>query len=211
MDKNSFQDLSKNIKNQIEKLEELDVYTNRHIHSVPIITKKICTKLGINEEKIKFYMNCAYLHDIGKIFTPSEILQKSEKLTDEEYEIMKQHTIKGYELCMSEKLLSKYAFAARSHHENENGTGYPDRIKDDEIKIEARIVKVADIYDAICSRRQYKPEVKRIDAMRIIEEIVEDGKMNKKIFNALVDVVIDDVINDNNDLDEIEELNKMKK
>lgn len=211
MDKNSFENLSQNIKMQVKKMEDLDIYTNRHIHNVPIITKKICEKLGIDNNEIKFYMNCAYLHDIGKIFTPSSILQKTNKLTDEEYEIMKLHTIKGYELCMSEDTLKKYAYAAKSHHENEDGTGYLEKIKSNKIKKEAKIVKVADIYDAICSRRQYKPEVKRIDAMKIIEESVVNGKVNKEIFNALVEVAIDEVKEENGDSQEIEELKLMKK
>ena len=84
-------------------------------------------------------------------------------------------------------------------------------MKKDEIPIEAKIVKVADLYDAICSRRQYKPEVKRVDAMNIIYENVQKGKVNKKIFNALVDVAIDEIQEENGDIEEIKKLQEMKR
>ncbi len=210
MKEDMFRNLAKNIKEQVEKLEVLDIYTNKHIHNVPRITLKLCEKLGIGEDKTRFYMNCAYLHDIGKIFTPHEILQKPEKLTNEEYEIMKQHTVKGYELCMAHEDLKKYAKAVKYHHENEDGTGYPEKLKGNEIPVEAKIVKVADIYDAISSRRQYKPEIKRLDAIKIIEEEVKKGKVNSKIFNALIDVAIDEIREENGEKEEINELEKMK-
>ena len=86
---------------------------------------KICQKLNVSEEKTRFYINCAYLHDIGKIFIPYEILQKPEKLTDEEYEIMKKHTIYGYEICMKDKNLKPYSAGALYHHEALNGSRIP--------------------------------------------------------------------------------------
>ncbi len=211
MNENMFKMLAKNIKEQVEKLERLDIYTNKHIHNVPKITLKLCKKLGLEEDKTRFYINCAYLHDIGKIFTPHEILQKPGKLTNKEFDIMKQHTIKGYELCMSHEDLKKYANAVKYHHENEDGTGYPDKLKGEAIPLEAKIVKVADIYDAISSRRQYKPEIKRLDAIKIIDEEVKRGKVNSKIFNALIDVAIDEIKDENGEKEEICELENMKK
>ena len=129
-EKELFKTLSKNIQKQIIKLDELDVYTSKHIHSVPQIVNKICKKLNYNEEQTKFFIQCAYLHDIGKIFIPSEVLQKKEKLTDEEYIIMKTHTTKGGEFCESVLSLKKYFNVACYHHENEDGSGYPKGIKD---------------------------------------------------------------------------------
>lgn len=210
MEKKTFINLTQNIKEQVEKLDELDIYTSKHVHNVPKITMQLCKKLGIKEEKVSFFVKCAYLHDIGKIFIPSQILQKPEKLTNEEFEIMKTHTIKGYELCMAHEDLKRYAKAAKYHHENEDGTGYPDKLKESEIPIEAKVVKVADIYDAIMSKRQYKPAIKRMDAMNIILEKVKEGKVNRKIFNALIDVAIDEIKDESNDEKEILELKNMK-
>lgn len=84
-------------------------------------------------------------------------------------------------------------------------------LKGDEIPIEAKIVKVADIYDAISSRRQYKPEIERVQALRIVSEEVEKGKINVNIFNSLIDVVIDEIKLDSGNLHEIKELKHMKK
>ena len=181
MNDSMFQKLTEDVRLQVKRLEKLDIYTNKHVHNVPKITLKICQKLNVSEEKTRFYINCAYLHDIG------------------------------YELCMAHEDLKKYANAAKYHHENEDGTGYPECLKKDEIPIEAKIVKVADLYDAICSRRQYKPEVKRVDAMNIIYENVQKGKVNKKIFNALVDVAIDEIQEENGDIEEIKKLQEMKR
>ena len=84
-------------------------------------------------------------------------------------------------------------------------------LKGDEIPIEAKIVKVADIYDAISSRRQYKPEIERSQALRIVSEEVEKGKINAHIFDSLIDVVIDEIKLDSGNIQEIEGLKHMKK
>lgn len=190
IEKELFKNLSKNIQKQIAKLDELDVYTSRHIHSVPQIVNKICKKLNYNEEQTKFFIQCAYLHDIGKIFIPSEILQKKEKLTDQEYNVMKTHTTKGGEFCESIPSLKKYFNVACYHHENEDGSGYPRGIKN--IPIEAEIVKVADMYDAVVSKRQYKEAIKISKAIEILKEVLIDrGLVNKNIFKALLEVVIE--------------------
>lgn len=126
-DMQDYMEMDKVIGNQVRKIEELDVFTSKHVHNVQKITVKMCEKLGIEEEKTRLYANCALLHDIGKIFIPPYVLQKPSKLTEEEFEIMKLHTTKGYELCMAQDNLKKYANVVRYHHENEDGSGYPDR------------------------------------------------------------------------------------
>lgn len=190
IEKELFKSLSKNIQKQIAKLDELDVYTSRHIHSVPQIVNKICKKLNYNEEQTKFFIQCAYLHDIGKIFVPSEVLQKKEKLSDAEYAIMKTHTTKGGEFCESIPTLTRYFNVVCYHHENEDGSGYPKGIKD--IPVEAEIVKVADMYDALVSKRQYKEQIEIPKAINILKEVLIDRHLvNKDIFKALLDVVIE--------------------
>lgn len=214
-----------NINNQIESLIvksnkigmfnhiiALDNVTNKHLNSVKDITIKICNKMGMTEEEISFYATCAFFHDVGKILIPPHVLQKTTTLTPEEFKIMKTHTTGGYEICKLNDDLRPYAKAALYHHENEDGTGYPFGKKGDEIPMEARIIKVADIYDAICSRRQYKTEVKRLEALKLVYEEVNNGKVNREIFNYLLDVVIDE-IQEENDFDnnlEIIQLQNMK-
>ena len=194
-----------------EHIATLDDVTNKHLNSVKDITIKICNKMGMTEEEISFCATCAFFHDIGKILTPSQILQKPTALTPDEFRIMKNHTINGYQICMLSEELRPYANAALYHHENEDGTGYPCGKKGDEIPMEARIIKVADIYDAICSRRQYKDEVKRIDALKLVYEEVNNGKVNRWIFNFLIDVVIDELMQESGDNGlEIAKLKAMK-
>jgi len=190
IEKELYNQLSRNVKKQIEKLDELDIYTSKHIHSVPQIVKKICEKMEYNERETKFFVQCAYLHDIGKLFIPSEILQKKGKLTDEEYEIMKTHTTQGANFCESIPSLRQYSKVARYHHENEDGSGYPQGIK--MVPIEAGMIKVADMYDALVSKRQYKEEIEITRAIEILKEVLIDrGVANKEIFKALLEVVIE--------------------
>ena len=189
-DKELYNKLSKNVQKQIEKLDELDIYTSKHIHSVPQLVNKMCQKMNYTEKEIKFFVQCAYLHDIGKIFIPSEILQKKGKLTDDEYKIMKTHTTQGAELCESLISLKKYSNVARYHHENEDGSGYPNGISN--IPIEAAIIKIADVYDALVSKRQYKEEIKITKAIDILKEsLIDKGLANKVVFKALLDVVLE--------------------
>lgn len=189
-EKKLYSELSNTVKKQIEKLDELDVYTSKHIHSVPQIVSKICKKMSYSESETKFFVQCAYLHDIGKMFIPAEILQKNGKLTDEEYEIMKTHTTKGGEFCESIPSLKQYSNVARYHHENEDGSGYPKGIKN--VPIEAGMIKIADMYDALVSKRQYKVEMQITKAIDILKEVLIDrGIANKTIFKALLDVVIE--------------------
>ena len=190
IEKDLYKELSVNARKQIDRLEHLDVYTSKHIHSVPQIVGQICRKMNYNEEYIKFFVQCAYLHDIGKIFIPSEILQKNGKLTDEEFAIIKTHTTKGAELCESIPKLSKYSKAVCYHHENNDGSGYPKGITN--IPIEAEIVKVADIYDALVNKRQYKEKIELTKAIDILKtSLIDRNLANKDVFVALLDVVLE--------------------
>lgn len=189
-DKELVKKLSKNIQKQIERLDKLDIYTSKHIHSVPQIVNKICQKMNYETKDINFFVQCAYLHDIGKIFIPQEILQKRGSLTAEEYEIMKTHTTQGANFCKSIECLKKYSNVAHFHHENEDGSGYPEGITN--IPIEAEIIKIADIYDALVCKRQYKEEIKIPKAIEILKDrLIDKGLFNRKIFIALLDVIIE--------------------
>ena len=189
-EKELYNQLSNSVKKQIERLDELDIYTSKHIHSVPQIVNKMCQKMDCDEKQTKFFVQCAYMHDIGKIFIPSEILQKKGKLTDEEFKIMQTHTTKGAEFCESIPSLKAYSKAVLCHHESEDGTGYPNGIKN--VPIEAEIIRIADTYDALVSKRQYKEEINIPKAIEILKEVLIDrGIINKALFKILLDVVIE--------------------
>lgn len=207
--------LDEKIRYQLALLDSLDAYTRRHSENVAAITCRLCEYLKLDEGFTIYCIICAYIHDIGKIFIPPAILQKPGKLTDEEFEIMKTHTIIGYKMCMKDPKLKPYAAGTLYHHESLNGTGYPNGVTAKDIPYEAQIIRVADEFEAITAKRQYKTHVGIVDALNIIindaqpspikslpqglkllSDEVRYGKVDKKIVKCLFKTTIDDVDNE---------------
>lgn len=205
--------LNESMRYQLSMLDKLDAFTRKHSENVASLTCRLCEYLHCNKGFTAYCTLCAYLHDIGKLKIPPEILQKPSKLTDEEYEIMKTHTTIGYKMCMSDLQLRPYAAGPLYHHEALNGTGYPQRLTKKDIPYEGQIIRVADEYDAIVSKRQYKTHIGISDTLKILIEdskpgsginqstalaqMSEDcklGKTNPVIVRTLFKVVIDDII-----------------
>lgn len=184
--------LNESMRYQLNMLDKLDVFTRKHSENVAALTCRLCEKLHLNKGFTEYCTICAYLHDLGKQFIPPSVLQKPGKLTDEEYEIMKTHTTLGYNLCMEDLKLRPYATGALNHHEALNGTGYPNGITKKDIPYEAQIIRVADEYDAIVSKRQYKSHIGISDTLKILIENANNGKNNPKIVKKLLKVVIED-------------------
>lgn len=200
--------LDRNMQYQLNILGSLDVFTRKHCENVASITCRICEYLHCNKSFTEYCTICAYLHDIGKQFIPAAILQKQSALTDDEYKIMKTHTTIGYNICMKDEKLRPYAAGTIFHHEALNGTGYPNGVTKEDIPYEGQIIRVADEYDAIVSKRQYKSHIGIIDTLNILigeSKIAENpaeskvpikdnkfGKVNPIIVKALIKVVIDD-------------------
>lgn len=200
--------LNETIRYQLKMLDSLDGFTRRHSENVANITCRLCEKLHLSEGFTIYCTTCAYLHDVGKIFIPPSILQKPTKLTDEEYEIMKTHTTIGYNMCMKDLKLRPYAAGAYYHHEALNGSGYPQGLTKKDIPYEAQIIRVADEFEAISAKRQYKTHIGIIDTLNILIEnseplkpkegmrmIIKDatvGKIDKKIVKALFKVIQED-------------------
>ncbi len=186
--------LDSTIRYQLNMLDTLDVFTRKHSENVANVTCRLCEYLHLRKDFTVYCTTCAFLHDIGKAFIPPAILQKPGKLTDEEYEVMKTHTNIGYKMCMDDLKLRPYAIGPKCHHEALNGTGYPDGLKGNQIPLEAQIIKVADEYDAIVSKRQYKSHIGITDTLKILIENAQAGKNNPRIVKALIKVVIDDTV-----------------
>lgn len=202
--------LDETMRYQLSMLDSLDVFTRKHSENVANITCRLCEYLHMNTAFTIYCTTCAYLHDIGKLFIPPKILQKNGPLTDEEYEVIKTHTTIGYKMCMDDPKLRLYSAGPKYHHEALNGTGYPDHLLKQDIPIEGQIIRVADEFDAIVSKRQYKthigitdtlklliketqPIIPKSVAMKSMEENAKIGKINSKIVKALCKVVIDDI------------------
>lgn len=185
--------LDDSMRYQLNMLDRLDVFTRRHCENVASLTCRLCEHLHCKKGFTVYCTICAYLHDIGKQFIPAEVLQKPGKLTDEEYDIMKTHTTIGYDICMKDLKLRPYAAGALYHHEALNGTGYPQGLTKKDIPYEGQIIRVADEYDAIVSKRQYKSHIGISDTLKILIENCQAGKNNPLIVKKLFKVVIEDV------------------
>ena len=187
-------------------LDSLDAFTRKHSENVATLTCNLCKKLHCSKGFTEYCTICAYLHDIGKLFIPSSILQKPAQLTPDEYEIMKQHTTLGYKLCIKDTKLRPYHVGPYYHHEALDGTGYPRGLVRKDIPYEGQIIRVADEFDAIVNKRQYKSHVGISDALKIIIDntkpspnapegtgYTKSGKNNKRIVKKLIKVVLDDI------------------
>ena len=117
--------LDRFIKEQLEILGTLDNVTRKHSENVANLVCRICEYLHCRKDFTAYSTICAYIHDIGKLMVPSAILQKPAKLTDEEYEIMKKHTVYGYEICQKDERLKPYSDGPLYHHEALNGSRIP--------------------------------------------------------------------------------------
>ena len=211
--------LNETMRYQLNMLDRLDAFTRKHCENVANLTCRLCEHLHCQKGFIEYCTICAYLHDIGKLFIPPEILQKPAKLTDEEYEIMKTHTTLGYNMCMKDLKLRPYSAGPLYHHEALNGSGYPQGLTKKDIPYEGQIIRVADEYDAIVSKRQYKSHIGISDTLKILIENANNGKNNPLIVRKLLKVVIEDIEYEiyltqsyvENLNEEIKRLNELKK
>ena len=187
-------DLDASARYQLKMLDSLDNFTRKHSENVANLTCRICDYLHLNKDFTIYCTTCAYLHDIGKMFIPPAILQKPARLTDEEYEIMKTHTTIGYKMCMNDLDLRPYSAGPKFHHEALDGSGYPAGLKGTAIPIEGQIIRVADEFDAIVSKRQYKSHVGITVTLKILIENAHNGRNNIQATKALKKVVIEDTM-----------------
>ena len=153
-------------------IDAKDEYTRGHSHRVAEYSEKIAREMGKSEEECKKIYYTALLHDVGKIGVSDRIITKNGKLTDEEYEIMKQHPVIGSQILSSVKDYPYLGIGARYHHERYDGLGYPDGLKGEEIPEVARIISVADAYDAMTSNRSYRSAFPQQD---VRDEIVKNA------------------------------------
>lgn len=158
----------------VSALESANLYndddTGNHIKRVSDFSVLFAKEYGMDMEFVKKIGIYSSLHDIGKVGTPPEILKKPGKLTDEEFEIMKNHVEIGYQMINSKEIDDIAKNIVRYHHEKYNGKGYLHGLKGEEIPLEARIVALADVYDALTTKRVYKEAFSEEKTYKIIKE-----------------------------------------
>jgi putative two-component system response regulator len=139
-------------------MEKRDDETGQHVVRVAEFSKRLAELYGLDEETVKLIYKAAPLHDAGKVAIPDAILNKPGAFTPEEWEIMKTHSMKGYEIFKdsTRPILKMAATIAKEHHEQWDGHGYPDGLKGEAISIAGRIVFLADVFDALSHKRVYK-------------------------------------------------------
>jgi len=162
------------IQTLIKTLETVDAYTRGHSERVAFYTVEISRKMGFEKEELENLRMAALMHDFGKIGIPSTVLNKPGKLTTEEFEMVKQHPMKGYEILDISHMFNEFTDIIKYHHERYDGNGYPMKISGEHIPMGARILAVADSFDAMTSNRAYRDALPLHQAMEIIR--TEKGK-----------------------------------
>ena len=170
-----------------DAIAKRDSDTGDHNYRVTYYSIKIAQQLNLPKEKITSLIKGAFLHDVGKIAISDTILLKPTKLNDTEFEIMKTHTIKGAEIVQKNPWLKDAHDIILHHHEKVDGSGYPDGLKGDDIPHNARIFAVADVFDALTSKRPYKKPFSLNESMNII--INDPGThFDKEIIDAFKEI-----------------------
>jgi PAS domain S-box-containing protein len=168
-------------------IEKRDFSTGQHINRIAKVAAFLGAQLGLGAERVLLLQSAAPMHDIGKIGTPDQILRKPGPLTPAERAKMQRHTVVGHEILANSKseLLRLAARIALTHHERYDGTGYPRRLRGEEIPLEGRIAAVADVFDALLSDRAYRPALSVDETVDILEE-GRGTHFDPKIVDALI-------------------------
>lgn len=155
-----------------EAIDAKDTYTNGHSGRVAAYSREIARRAGYTERRQSQIYMMGLLHDVGKIGVPDAVINKPARLTDEEFELIKNHPVMGARILKNIQEMPGLAIGARWHHEKYDGSGYPDGLKGTDIPEEARIIAIADAYDAMTSRRSYRDVLPQ----GIVREELENGR-----------------------------------
>jgi putative two-component system response regulator len=169
-----------------QAVEQRDVHTSGHCARMAFISVSLGIAMGLERNSLLSLYRGGYLHDVGKVGLPDSILFKPSKLTQAEWAVMRSHSVRGEEICRHLRSLSPVLPIIRHHHERWDGTGYPDGLRGSQIPLLARVVQVADIYDALTSPRPYKPALKPDEAIRILQGETDRGWRDPEVVKLFV-------------------------
>lgn len=162
-------------------IEARDPYTGNHCDRLARYAVSLGRHIGLENESIVALQRGGYLHDLGKVSIPDEILKKGTQLTASEWEIMKQHPIIGEAICRPLRSFRNVLPIIRHHHEHCNGSGYPDRLAGDGIPLLARVLQIVDVYDALRTARPYKPALSHEEAESTMVREAKAGLWDPKL------------------------------
>jgi putative nucleotidyltransferase with HDIG domain len=175
----------------IGKIEEIrSSSTSQHTKRVAILSTIIAKEYGLSDEQVKLIEIASPLHDIGKVGIADAILNKPDKLTQDEFTNIKSHSLFGYNILKNSKreILKTAAAIAYEHHEKYDGTGYPQGLKGEDISVYARIVAIVDVFDTLLSKRVYKEPWPIEDVIAFLKE-----QRGKQFEPKLVDILLENI------------------
>jgi putative two-component system response regulator len=167
-------------------VEGRDPYTEGHCERLASNAADLGRYLRLDEDSIIALRRGGYLHDLGKIAVPDEILKKTGELTPEEWRIMQQHPITGENICKPLKSLRMVLPIIRHHHEHMDGSGYPDGLREGQIPLLPRILQVVDVYDALRTARPYKPAFSRDQSAQVMIDKARKGLLDNGLVSAFL-------------------------
>jgi putative two-component system response regulator len=164
-------------------IEAKDPYTKGHCERLSSYSEALGHRLGLSNEECVALRRAGVVHDVGKIGVPDNILLKSGPLSEEEWEVMKQHPVTGERICMPLKSFRLVLPIIRHHHEKLDGTGYPDGLKGDRIPLTARVLQITDVYDALVTDRPYRKALPHDEAIRMMHAEAKRGWWDGSLIN----------------------------
>ena len=170
-------------------IEGKDPYTHGHCERLSEGSARLGAHLGLAEEEITALRRAGVVHDIGKVAVPDAILLKPGKLTEDEWKLMREHSVVGERICAPLKSFRLVLPIIRHHHEKLDGSGYPDGLRGDAIPMTARILQIVDVYDALTTERPYKRAFSIADALQTMREEVDKGWWDRHIFDEFEQLI----------------------
>jgi putative two-component system response regulator len=163
-------------------IESKDPYTHGHCERLAEYSVRLGEQVGLSEDQLTALRRAGVVHDIGKVAIPDAVLLKPGRLTEEEWKIIRQHPVVGERICAPLRSFRLVLPIIRHHHEKYNGSGYPDGLRGEAIPVEARVLQIVDVFDALTTERPYKNAFSSADALQTMREEVAKGWWDPKIF-----------------------------
>jgi putative two-component system response regulator len=170
-------------------IEARDTYTGGHCERLSEMSARLGEKLGIPEDDVKALRRAGVVHDVGKVAVPDAILLKPGPLSPEEIEIMRRHPVVGEKICAPLKTFRLVLPIIRHHHERSDGSGYPDQLRGAEIPVTARILQLADVYDALTTDRPYRKADSSALALEIMNDEAARGWLDRELLKAFCEMI----------------------
>ncbi|MCX7795152.1 MAG: HD-GYP domain-containing protein [bacterium] len=181
------------IESLTEILEMKDVYTKGHSNRVAEYASMIAKAMGFCEERVYAIHMAGHLHDIGKVGVCDQVLKKNGRLTCEEYEEIKRHSVLGYNILVKAEGFKEMAIAVRHHHERWDGKGYPDGLIGENIPLGSRILGIADAFDAMTTERPYRRALTLVEAIEELKRC-SGSQFDPKLVEVMISIIQEDFL-----------------